>query len=170
MRTAVLRSTALVVALALGAAACADDGGGEPVDAADAAEATPATAPLLGGGELEWASLEGRDVVLWFWAPWCTVCRAEADDVVAAAAAVGDVEVVGVAGRDEEAAMEGFLADTGTGGLRHVVDADGAIWSAYGVATQPSFAFVDGAGGVEVVVGALGEEALTERMAALAAS
>ena len=22
------------------------------------------------GGQLEWTSLEGRDVVLWFWAPW----------------------------------------------------------------------------------------------------
>jgi hypothetical protein len=28
------------------------------------------TAPLVGGGQLDAGSLEGRDVVLWFWAPW----------------------------------------------------------------------------------------------------
>ena len=25
---------------------------------------------LAGGGQLDWNSLQGRDVVLWFWAPW----------------------------------------------------------------------------------------------------
>jgi hypothetical protein len=28
------------------------------------------SAPLLAGGQLEGSSLEGRDVALWFWAPW----------------------------------------------------------------------------------------------------
>ena len=32
------------------------------------------TAPLLvglaDGGQLDWNSLEGKDVMLWFWAPW----------------------------------------------------------------------------------------------------
>ncbi len=26
--------------------------------------------PALGGGQIEGADLAGRDVVLWFWAPW----------------------------------------------------------------------------------------------------
>ena len=171
MPSAVLRALALIAVLALGATACADDGGGTAADAGAVDGAVGPTAELLGGGELEWASLAGQDAVLWFWAPWCTVCRAEADDVVAAAAALdGRVQVVGVAGRDDVDAMEGFLADTGTGGLPHVVDGDGAIWQAYGVSTQPSFAFVDDDGRIEVVVGALGEAALTERMEALAAT
>ena len=25
---------------------------------------------IAGGGQLDWNSLQGRDVVLWFWAPW----------------------------------------------------------------------------------------------------
>lgn len=107
--------------------------------------------------------------MLWFWAPWCTVCRGEADDVVAAAAAVdGKVEVIGVAGRGEVPAMEGFVADTGTGGLTHVVDDDGSIWSSCEVFAQPAYAFIDDSGTVEVFVGALGEDALVQRMNALA--
>jgi len=65
-------------------------------------------------------------------------------------------------------AMEGFVSDTGTGGLTHVVDADGSIWSSYEVFAQPAYAFIDDSGSVEVFVGALGEDALVERMNALA--
>ncbi len=115
------------------------------------------------------ASFAGQDTVLWFWAPWCTTCRGEADDVVVSAAALeGSVEIIGVAGRGEVPEMEDFLSDTGTDGLTHVVDADGSIWSGYGVASQPAYAFIDDSGDVEVVLGALGADALTERMQALA--
>lgn len=150
-----------VAALALLIGACGGDPGSE--------NAATFTAEQLGGGELSSSSFSGQDTVLWFWAPWCTTCRAEADDVVAAAEALdGRVEVIGVAGRGEVPEMEGFVDDTDTGGLTHVVDADGAIWSRYGVAAQPAFAFIDDRGDVEVVIGALGVDALTERMTALA--
>jgi thiol-disulfide isomerase/thioredoxin len=180
---------ALVLALLL--AACGSDGtepasnasAGPGVDAqaSDRSEdATPDepppgsgspafTAAVLGGGELSSSSFEGEPTVLWFWAPWCTSCRAEADDVMAAAEALdGSVEVIGVAGRGEVDEMEGFVSDTGTGGLTHVVDRDGSIWTSFEVIAQPAFAFIDGSGSVEVVVGALGEDALVERMTALA--
>jgi thiol-disulfide isomerase/thioredoxin len=167
-----------------GSAADADTSGAAASDPAGPDTAEPSTAPseapgsgsagsftaaTLGGGELDSASLAGRDAVLWFWAPWCTVCRAEADDVVAAASALdGRVEVIGVAGRGEVSEMEGFVADTDTGGLTHVVDVDGSIWTSYEVIAQPAFAFLDDSGDVEVFVGALGEDALVERMTALA--
>lgn len=39
-----------------------------------AADQSPAalawTAPLVAGGQLNGGDLTGRDVVLWFWAPW----------------------------------------------------------------------------------------------------
>lgn len=141
--------------------------GGSP----DVAGTPSFTAERLGGGELASSAFEGQDTVLWFWAPWCTTCRAESPHVLAAAANVaGDVEVIGVAGRGEVSDMEGFVADTGTGDLTHVVDADGSIWSSFGVVTQPTFAFIDASGEVELVVGAQGEQALTDRMQALAAA
>lgn len=128
-------------------------------------------AAKLGGGTLSSASLAGKDTVLWFWAPWCTVCRAEAPDVNATAAAFeGEVDIIGVAGRGEVPEMEDFVSDTETGGLSHIVDDSGDIWSGYGVAAQPSFAFIDDEGNVEVHVGALGEDGLTERIEALLAA
>lgn len=181
MRSSRLRPHALSLVLAFSAllAACGsgDASTSSGAAAGDAGSATPAapdrpaqfTAAILGGGELSSASFAGKDTVLWFWAPWCTVCRGEADDVVAAAAAVdGKVEVIGVAGRGEVPAMEGFVADTGTGGLTHVVDDDGSIWSSCEVFAQPAYAFIDDSGTVEVFVGALGEDALVQRMNALA--
>jgi len=143
------------------------DGGGEVSEA----PGFPATVVGGGGGELASASFEGEDTVLWFWAPWCTTCRAESGNVVAAAAALdGEVEVIGVAGRGEVRDMEDFVAETDTGELTHVVDDDGSIWSSYGVVTQPTFAFIDDDGTVEVLVGAQGEQALTERMEQLVSS
>lgn len=177
MRTNRFRLPALALVFAALLAACGSDGptsASGPTDASapgsvESQGPAPFTATRLGGGELTSASFAGQDTVLWFWAPWCTVCRAEADDVVAAADAFdGDVEVIGVAGRGEVAAMEGFVSDTGTGGLSHVVDEDGSIWSAYDVFAQPAYAFIDDSGSVEVFVGALGEDALVERMTALA--
>lgn len=161
-----LVAPAVILAASLLAAAC----GGEDDDALGLGDGgVEFTASQLGGGELASADLEGRDTVLWFWAPWCTTCRAESDDVVAAAAALdGDVEVIGVASRGGVAEMEGFVADTGTDGLTHLADESGRIWSDFGVVTQPAYAFIDDDGAVDLVVGALGEAALTDRMTALA--
>ena len=152
---------ALVVALVAVLAGCGGD---------DAETAPPFTADVLGGGELDSASFSGEPTVLWFWAPWCTVCRGEAPDVVAAAEQLeGEVDLVGVAGRGEVPAMEDFVEETGTGGLTHVVDADGTIWSDYGVLSQPSFAFIAPDGTVETVTATYDEQELVDRMEALAA-
>lgn len=175
--------TSLLVASALVLAACgaggdgsgddgasAGDGAGAGADGATTLEAASFSAAQVGGGELASASLAGDEAVLWFWAPWCTTCRAEAPDVVAVEEALGDeVTFVGVAGRGEEPEMEAFVEETGTGGFAHVVDADGDIWSSYGVISQPAFAFVDDDGSVELHVGPLGEQGLTERLEALTA-
>lgn len=168
-----LAASAVTLAATVLIAGCGSGGGsGGQADGLELrAGGVEFSASQLGGGELASADLAGRDTVLWFWAPWCTTCRAESDDVMAAAAALdGQVEVVGVASRGGVAEMEGFVADTGTDGLTHLADESGSIWSDFGVVTQPAYAFVDDDGSVEVVVGALGEAALTERMTDLAAS
>lgn len=169
MRSNLVRAAALLVALSLGAAACSSsDSSTEGAAASGSGPSLAFTAPDLSGEDFDAASLEGQPAVLWFWAPWCTVCRAEAPDVVAAAAAFdGEVEVIGVAGRGEVDEMVGFVDDTGTGGLRHLVDGDGSIWTSFEVVSQPAFAFVGAGGEIEVVSGALGEDGLTERMEAL---
>lgn len=120
----------------------------------------------LDGSTLDVATLAGTPVVLWFWAPWCTICRAEAPDVSAVAAEFeGRVRVLGVPGRGAVDAMQEFVADTGTGAITHVVDPDGSLWNRFGVVTQPAFVFVDGDGNAESFAGSLSE--LREMLAAL---
>jgi len=46
-------------------------------------------------------------------------------------------------------------------GFDHAVDDAGDIWSFYGIFTQPSFAFINDEGQVEVYLGAMGLEGLS---------
>ncbi|MGQ0577190.1 MAG: TlpA family protein disulfide reductase [Pseudonocardia sp.] len=62
---------------------------------------------------------------------------------------------LGLAGRGRVAAMRDFVADTGTGAMTHLVDADGALWQRFGVFGQPSFAFVARDGTVRTYRGSL---------------
>lgn len=135
----------------------------------DGPEAIDFPLEVLGGGQISEAALRDHDVVLWFWAPWCTICRAEAPDVRAVGLDFeGRVEIIGVAGRGETPAMHDFVSDTGMEPFRHVIDYDGSVWSAYGVANQPAFAFLDDTGSVEVVQGTLPRPDLAARLSALA--
>lgn len=171
------RLVAALVAGALLLVACgsssevSDTSSGADAPASSSASAGPPafSAQTLSGAEIDSASFKGKPTVLWFWAPWCTVCRAEGPDVAEVAEEFkGQVELIGVAGRGEVPAMKGFVDDTGTGGFTHAVDADGSIWADYGVAAQPAFAFIDSDGKVSVTVGSLTRDDLTKRMKALA--
>ena len=42
----------------------------EASDESAASDFPQFVAPTVGGGQLEFGSLEGQDTVLWFWAPW----------------------------------------------------------------------------------------------------
>lgn len=121
------------------------------------------TATTLAGSRFAAASLQGKPAIFWFWAPWCTICRAEAPGVAAVAAEYdGRVSFLGVPGLGPEADMREFVSDTGTGELTHVVDGDGSLWQRFGVVAQPAFAFVDRDGTVEVFGGSLDEEQLRQ--------
>lgn len=149
-----------------GAAATAPGGSSDGAAESQAAGVTQAFATATAIDQpFDAASLAGRDAVVWFWAPWCTVCRAEAPDVNTIVERYGDqVSFVGVGGRGAIDEMEGFISDTETSGLPHVADLDGTVWQAFGVYAQPAFAFIDDSGEVEVFIGGLGEEALAERI------
>ena len=174
------RVAGLVAALTLVLAACSA-GGTEPSGgSSDPSAKTPAassevrsealsfTASTLAGQKMDVSSLAGEPVVLWFWAPWCTICRAEAPDVAKVAAELdGQVRFLGVPGIGQEDDMRAFVEDTGTGGFDHLVDSDGSLWQRFGVVAQPAFAFVAPDGSVQVFAGALGGDALRERAQSL---
>ncbi len=157
LSTSVRRGGLIVLAvLALALSACPSASG--PSSAASPLEtgALEFSGTTLDGAPLDVATLAGTPVVLWFWAPWCTICRAEAPDVAEVAAEYdGRVTLLGVPGRGEVEAMRGFVADTGTEAITHVVDADGALWNRFGVVSQPAFVFVDRSGAVERFAGSL---------------
>jgi thiol-disulfide isomerase/thioredoxin len=160
-RTRLLSLTA-AVALTLAACGGSDGGTGAAVSSANnSSDGISFTAATLGGDTIDSGSLEGTDTVLWFWAPWCTICRGEGPGVAATAEKFGDeVKVIGVAGRGEVGDMKSFVSDTETGSLTHVVDDSGSIWANYGVSSQPAFAFVNDDGTIRVFTGAMGEAGL----------
>ncbi len=80
------------------------------------------------------------------------------------------IEFVGVAGRDDESAMQGFIDEHGLSGFPHVADESGDIWERFGIFDQPAWVFADAGGNFEVVFGAIGETELRERLDALADS
>lgn len=125
------------------------------------------TSETIVGASFDGTSLAGRDAVLWFWAPWCTECRREAPFVATSQSDNPDVAFVGVAGLGENSDMRDFVEDYGVGGFEHLEDVDGSLWERFGVVQQPAYAFVDDSGEIEVYRGALGEDGIADRVAAL---
>ena len=113
------------------------------------------TAQTVDGGTFDGSTLAGAPAVVWFWAPWCPVCKAGAADVTAAAAELGDaVAFVGVAGLSGSLDdMQAFVADTGSGSIPQVADLDGTVFTRFEVVQQDTFAFVSTDGTVELVDG-----------------
>jgi len=58
------------------------------------------------------------------------------------------VAFLGVAGRDDPAAMEAFLVDYGVGGFPHAVDDSGDLWRWFDVTYQPAWVFLNDSGEV----------------------
>jgi thiol-disulfide isomerase/thioredoxin len=146
---------------------------GEPVDAAsvtdepmDAASAVDLdfTATTLDGATFEGASLAGKPALLWFWAPWCPTCAGQADHVSEVAAEyAGQVNVVGVGGLDQAAAMRTFVEDRGVGGFVHLSDESGEVWQRFGITSQSTYVVLDAAG-VVVAEGVLSEGELDDAL------
>ncbi|WP_061963283.1 redoxin family protein [Demequina aurantiaca] len=155
---------ATTAGLALLLAGCAGDAdpasGGATAPAGEADSASPdadestsqAASPfdftamtVMSGEDFDATSLAGQDVVLWFWAPWCPTCAAEAPIIAEAIDGLPEgVTMMGVAGRsDDPAAMQEFVTDYGVGGIEHLADTDGSIWANFSVVSQPAFIFVN---------------------------
>jgi peroxiredoxin len=190
MLTSLLAGAVLLVA---GCAGPSDEQAGEPANGGSPTASTPTpsasrpaggspsasqgpvpealqfSAPLVGGGQFDGASLAGRPAVLWFWAAWCPRCRAKAADVADLAAAVaGRAQVVGVAGLGSgDEAIRDFVTAQDVGGFPHLADDAGAVWRRFGVSEQEYFVLIDASGEV-VHHGPLSADELRRRVSALA--
>jgi peroxiredoxin len=139
-----------------------------PAPSGPVAEQLKFTAKTVDGADFSGESLAGKPAVLWFWAPWCPKCRREASGVAATARDNASVTFLGVAALDEVPAMRQFVERHGLGGFGHVADTDTAVWKRFGVTAQPAYAFIGADGEVDVVPTQLTEQALRDRVAALA--
>jgi len=110
--------------------------------------AAPAFASTtLDGARFDLASLHGRPVIVNFWGPSCIPCRDEFPLFKAKLAAhtADGLAIVGVLTYDGPDDAKAFIAQYGAT-WPTVLDADGAIRTAYRVAARPQSYFIDRSG------------------------
>ncbi len=147
-----------------GCAASGTDPGGAAAPAASSVSLT-FTGEDIDGAAYDGEQLAGRPTVLWFWAPWCPTCRAQAGGVEALAAEyAGRVNVVGVGGLADAADVRDFAHQVD--GPTHLIDEEGEIWRHFGVTAQSSYVVLDADAAV-VSEGYLDDQALADRVARL---
>lgn len=78
--------------------------------------------------------------------------------------------MVGVAGRAELDAIQGFISARGVGDFPHISDQSGDVWTSFDISSQPAFVFINDEGTVVARTGALGENGIDEQIEELIAS
>jgi cytochrome c biogenesis protein CcmG, thiol:disulfide interchange protein DsbE len=165
-RLALILVPAIAFVAVLGAAVLKAGDTPQPGDAAPDFDA-----PLLEGhGTLALADLEGKPVVLNFWASWCIPCKDEAPMLRDAADAYGDrIAFVGVDVKDARDDALAFVEEEDLD-YTHVRDEDQEIFRAYGLTGQPETFFIDADGViVEHVNGPLLQDSFDQLLETLVA-
>ena len=140
-------------------------GAGNPT--ASLRQAMSFTAPeVTGKGLIDGESYLGKDLILWFWAPWCAWCNVEAPRVAQAAIDFeGQVEILGLAGVSNTDNMQHFVDRHDLYHINHVADISGEIWRGFDINYQPWWIFVNDDGTVlENWQGRLSDEEIAERV------
>jgi thiol-disulfide isomerase/thioredoxin len=107
------------------------------------------TGETLDGEFFDASTLAGKPALLWFWAPWCATCAAQAGSVIDLKDTYGDrLSIVGVAGLGSTEEMHEFVDDLEIAGIRNLDDEAGAVWRKFGITQQSSYVLITEAGKV----------------------
>ncbi len=160
----------LVKVLALAAitavliAAC----GGASTDGSARSDIYDFSATDLAGSTFDGDQLAGTPTVLWFWAPWCPTCRAQAPTVRALAEKhEGSLNVVGVGGQARESDIRDYAEELT--GITVLIDDPGAVWRHFRVTAQSSYVVLDSDGTI-VADGYVDNTEITDAVAKVTAS
>ena len=129
-------------------------------------ETAPDFSMVLDDGRyLRLSDLQGKPVVLNFWATWCGPCRLEMPELVKAAGANPDLVVLAADAQEARAPVADFAAEFKMD-LPIVLDKDGKVRNLYRVPGLPTTYFIDKTGKIaSVVVGPLTPQVLADRLA-----
>lgn len=105
----------------------------------------------LQGETLKLSSLQGKPVVIKFWASWCSICLAGMEEYNTLSANPGDFHVLSVVAPDKngeksEADFKTWFSKLPYGDVRVLLDTDGAVSARYGVRAFPTYVFIDAKG------------------------
>jgi len=156
----------LALALA-GLVLLATTGCGADTPKAAAAGVLSFTGTTIDGEAFDAAALAGKPALLWFWAPWCATCAAQAGSVTNIQAEYGEkLGVLGVAGMGNNADMHEFVSDLQVNGVRNLDDEAGVLWRKFGITEQSTYVLVDRSGRI-VTTGYLDDLELTTKVKSL---
>lgn len=105
------------------------------------------TASTVDGKHFSGSSLVGKPALIWFWAPWCPICRSQIGGVKEIAQKYqGRITVVGVGGLDKAAAIR--QGAEVLHGVTNLVDESGDVWADFTITSQAEFVVLDATGKV----------------------
>ena len=82
--------------------------------------------------------------LLWFWAPWCTVCNGEASKIQQLAEQTeGELDIVAIGGRDELANAPEFVQRHAMTAPTMLFDESMQVWEHYRIPGQPAAILLD---------------------------
>lgn len=109
-----------------------------------------------------------KPTVIWFWAPWCAICKNESAYIVSAAKKYkGKVNFVGIGALGSTEELAEFVTHTETSIFPNLDDAEGKLWNRFGIVIQPTILFIDATGKITSKVGPSDEDFLAKKLVTL---
>lgn len=123
----------------------------------------------LDGGTIRLSDLQGKPVVVNFWATWCGPCRKEFPEFIQAADEFKEqgLTIIGVNVQEPRDKVAAFVDEFGAN-FTIALDTNGQVVNAYRVTGLPTTIFIDRQGVVKsVYLGQLSRDVLLERLRAI---